>query len=110
MPALLSGSSHTHEKLRSSLLTWYDANHRVLPWRRTPHSRRTAPSPAGPHESEHPAPASLDTQQFAYHVWVSEIMLQQTQVRAPPVAFLQLYLRCCGQSVPRAGMQGHVWC
>ncbi|KAF5835367.1 hypothetical protein DUNSADRAFT_7494 [Dunaliella salina] len=79
-PPESSFSSAEIDKLRFSLLTWYDANHRVLPWRRTPHSRRTAPSPAGPHESEHPAPASLDTQQFAYHVWVSEIMLQQTQV------------------------------
>jgi len=37
------------------LLKWYDANRRVLPWR------------------EEPAP---------YHVWVSEIMLQQTRVEA----------------------------
>ena len=37
------------------LLTWYDANRRVLPWR------------------EEPAP---------YRVWVSEIMLQQTRVEA----------------------------
>lgn len=37
------------------LLTWYDANRRVLPWR------------------EHPTP---------YRVWVSEIMLQQTRVEA----------------------------
>lgn len=27
-----------------------------------------------------PAPADLTPQQFAYYVWVSEIMLQQTQV------------------------------
>lgn len=27
-----------------------------------------------------PAPADLSPQQFAYYVWVSEIMLQQTQV------------------------------
>lgn len=37
------------------LLTWYDTNRRVLPWR------------------EEPTP---------YHVWVSEIMLQQTRVEA----------------------------
>lgn len=37
---------------------------------------------AGPHEAAEPAPAALDAQAFAYHVWVSEIMLQQTQVRA----------------------------
>ena len=38
-----------------ALLTWYDANRRSLPWR------------------EDPAP---------YHVWLSEIMLQQTRVDA----------------------------
>lgn len=37
------------------LLAWYDANRRILPWR------------------EDPAP---------YHVWLSEIMLQQTRVEA----------------------------
>lgn len=37
------------------LLTWYDENRRILPWR------------------EDPTP---------YHVWVSEIMLQQTRVEA----------------------------
>lgn len=37
------------------LLTWYDSNRRILPWR------------------EEPTP---------YHVWVSEIMLQQTRVEA----------------------------
>ncbi|MBR1853628.1 MAG: A/G-specific adenine glycosylase [Lachnospiraceae bacterium] len=37
------------------LLMWYDANRRVLPWRGSPD---------------------------AYHVWVSEIMLQQTRVEA----------------------------
>lgn len=37
------------------LLHWYDYNHRILPWR------------------EEPTP---------YHVWVSEIMLQQTRVEA----------------------------
>ena len=39
----------------SALLSWYDGNRRVLPWR------------------EEPTP---------YHVWVSEIMLQQTRVEA----------------------------
>ena len=39
--------------LSSGLLVWFDANKRDLPWRR-----------------------SID----AYPVWVSEIMLQQTQV------------------------------
>jgi A/G-specific adenine glycosylase len=41
------------ESLRQSLISWYLANHRDLPWRKT-----TNP----------------------YHIWVSEVMLQQTQV------------------------------
>jgi A/G-specific adenine glycosylase len=42
-------------QLRSVLLRWYDSNRRDLPWRRTRDS---------------------------YHIWVSEIMLQQTRVAA----------------------------
>jgi A/G-specific adenine glycosylase len=42
-----------------ALLTWYDRHHRSLPWR------------AGPGETADP-----------YHVWLSEIMLQQTTVAA----------------------------
>ena len=41
--------------LTKDLLAWYDANRRILPWR------------------EDPTP---------YHVWLSEIMLQQTRVEA----------------------------
>lgn len=41
--------------LKNSLLKWYDTNRRILPWR------------------EEPTP---------YHVWLSEIMLQQTRVEA----------------------------
>ena len=43
------------KKIVQPLLTWYDANARILPWR------------------EHPEP---------YRVWISEIMLQQTRVEA----------------------------
>lgn len=42
-------------KIVDPLISWYDANRRILPWR------------------EDPRP---------YHVWVSEIMLQQTRVEA----------------------------
>ncbi|MBR4528947.1 MAG: A/G-specific adenine glycosylase [Lachnospiraceae bacterium] len=42
-------------KAVAALMKWYDGNRRVLPWR------------------EDPAP---------YHVWISEIMLQQTRVEA----------------------------
>jgi A/G-specific adenine glycosylase len=41
------------DKLRTSLLDWYDANRRDLPWRRT---------------------------RDPYAIWASEVMLQQTQV------------------------------
>ena len=43
------------EQIIQPLLTWYDTNHRILPWR----------------ESKDP-----------YHIWISEIMLQQTRVEA----------------------------
>ncbi|XP_078574253.1 adenine DNA glycosylase-like isoform X2 [Branchiostoma floridae x Branchiostoma japonicum] len=46
--------------LRSSLLSWYDINKRDLPWRRQL--------------------KNTDVNQRAYAVWVSEMMLQQTQV------------------------------
>ncbi|CAL1536028.1 unnamed protein product [Lymnaea stagnalis] len=47
------------KRLKMSLLSWYDLNKRNLPWRKI--------SSENPH-------------QRAYAVWVSEIMLQQTQV------------------------------
>lgn len=47
-----------------ALLTWYDANHRDLPWR---------VSPAAAARGVHADP---------YHVWLSEVMLQQTLVEA----------------------------
>ena len=43
------------ENITEPLLTWYEKNHRKLPWR----ERRDA-----------------------YEIWVSEIMLQQTRVEA----------------------------
>lgn len=48
-------ASYSLETIKKPLLKWYDINRRVLPWR------------------EDPTP---------YHVWVSEIMLQQTRVEA----------------------------
>lgn len=50
--------------LRSRLLDWYDSQARVLPWRVGPRGRA---------EGQRPDP---------YHVWLSEIMLQQTTVAA----------------------------
>ena len=46
----------------SELLEWYDRNRRILPWR------------------EDPTP---------YHVWISEIMLQQTRVEAGKAYYLR---------------------
>ncbi|XP_019460214.1 PREDICTED: adenine DNA glycosylase [Lupinus angustifolius] len=63
-----SFSSFTIEetlKLRVGLLNWYDHNHRELPWRKTFKEE----------EKEE------ELQKNAYGVWVSEIMLQQTQVQ-----------------------------
>ncbi|KAK1441415.1 hypothetical protein QVD17_07290 [Tagetes erecta] len=50
------------DDIRTSLLNWYDANQRDLPWRRINET----------HDE-------IDTK--AYAVWVSEIMLQQTRVQ-----------------------------
>ncbi len=47
-----------------TLLNWYDANARVMPWRVSPADRA---------EGERPDP---------YRVWLSEVMLQQTTVAA----------------------------
>ncbi|MEM8689295.1 MAG: A/G-specific adenine glycosylase [Pseudomonadota bacterium] len=54
--------------LSTDLLAWYDRHHRVLPWR--------AP-PGGPSRTD------------AYHVWLSEIMLQQTTVAAVKDYFIK---------------------
>ena len=50
-----TGASSVTDTPARRLLAWYDANRRILPWR------------------EDPSP---------YHVWLSEIMLQQTRVEA----------------------------
>ncbi len=54
------------EGFRTSLLKWYDRHRRVLPWRALPKQK------ADP-----------------YHVWLSEIMLQQTTVPAVVPYFLK---------------------
>ncbi|MBT9368759.1 A/G-specific adenine glycosylase [Rhizobium sp. CSW-27] len=51
-------------RLADQLLHWYDRHHRDLPWRVTPPARREG------HEAN------------PYHVWLSEVMLQQTTVQA----------------------------
>ena len=62
----------------AALLAWYDRHHRELPWRVSP-SARGRGSRADP-----------------YHVWLSEIMLQQTTVEAVKpyfVKFLEIWPR-----------------
>lgn len=54
-----------------SLLTWYDAHARDLPWRIGPEARRLGALPD------------------PYRVWLSEIMLQQTTVAAVRAYFLR---------------------
>jgi A/G-specific adenine glycosylase len=67
--------------MRAALLSWYDANHRVLPWRRNAHSRLPADAVAAAAAAgQLPAPADLPQERFIYYVWVCEIMSQQTQV------------------------------
>jgi A/G-specific adenine glycosylase len=73
-PPTLSISSLPHfTQIRSALLAWYDRSHRILPWRRNPHS-----SVAGSAEGGARLDAPLN--EFAYGVWVCEVMSQQTQL------------------------------
>lgn len=53
LEALVEEARSSRRALRSALLTWFDHTHRDLPWRRT---------------------------SDPYAIWVSEVMLQQTQV------------------------------
>lgn len=55
------------EGFRKNLLDWYDAHARILPWRSRPGMAAANP----------------------YHVWLSEIMLQQTTVQAVIPYFLK---------------------
>ncbi|CAD7703813.1 unnamed protein product [Ostreobium quekettii] len=66
-------SEEDRAQVRASLLSWYDGCHRQLPWRRNLHSKLEGTRGEA-------ASADLDPQAFAYMVWVSEVMLQQTQV------------------------------
>jgi A/G-specific adenine glycosylase len=56
---------------REHLLSWYLAHARDLPWRQQPGKQRAGKRHPGKKKHRNP-----------YHVWVSEIMLQQTRVAA----------------------------
>jgi A/G-specific adenine glycosylase len=53
-----------HQAFRQDILEWYGKQKRILPWRSIAESQ------------------DMDIQQKAYAVWLSEIMLQQTVVKA----------------------------
>jgi A/G-specific adenine glycosylase len=50
----------TQPQIRTALLAWYDEHHRVLPWRRNPHSKRGGKAAAGG------APLDAPQQKFMY--------------------------------------------
>ena len=66
--------------IAEALLAWYDRHHRELPWRVSPGERRAGRRPD------------------PYHVWLSEIMLQQTTVEA-----VKSYYRAFVQRWPTVG-------
>ncbi len=59
------------ESFHSNLLTWYDTNARKLPWRIEPELSKSGVLPD------------------PYHIWLSEVMLQQTTVAAVKEYFLK---------------------
>jgi len=61
-PVSSKSCHHLADRLPKKLLDWYDKNHRCLPWRIDPFMRQNGKIPN------------------PYHVWLSEIMLQQTTV------------------------------
>jgi A/G-specific adenine glycosylase len=74
MPLAAPTINRTGEKqaaIAPALLAWYDRHHRELPWRTPPGEIRRGRSPD------------------PYHVWLSEIMLQQTGVETVKPYFLK---------------------
>ncbi|TPP10232.1 A/G-specific adenine glycosylase [Rhizobium glycinendophyticum] len=58
-----------------TLLSWYDRHHRELPWRISPHASKQGVTPD------------------PYHIWMSEVMLQQTTVAAVKAYFAKFIER-----------------
>ena len=74
-------SAEEIDGVRKALLSWYDENHRVLPWRRNPKSKLSEIQVKSYEEQGlRPAPLDLPDNDFIYYVWVCEIMSQQTQI------------------------------
>lgn len=68
---LVSGGNESGGNIAETLLAWYDQNARTLPWRAAPGANLANP----------------------YHVWLSEIMLQQTTVAAVKPYFAKFTAR-----------------
>ena len=68
---------------RAALLSWYDEHHRVLPWRHNSHSKRQTSAGVVSASWATGCEGGLSKADWAYGVWVSEVMLQQTQVTSP---------------------------
>lgn len=74
-PMKTSPAPTTGRTLAQELLDWYDRHHRDLPWRISPPmaARGVRPQP--------------------YHIWLSEVMLQQTTVQAVKAYFAKFVTR-----------------
>ncbi len=70
-----SASTHADAALSAELIHWYERHHRRLPWRVGPHERRRGVRPD------------------PYRVWLSEVMLQQTTVKAVAPYFVRFIER-----------------
>ena len=70
MRQMMTQTQHTPPSA-APLLAWYDRHHRDLPWRVSP------------------AMAARGVRPDPYHIWLSEVMLQQTTVAAVKAYFLK---------------------
>ena len=64
MKAAANGAGLTPGEMAGLILAWYDRHHREMPWRVAPAARAAGVRPD------------------PYHIWLSEVMLQQTTVAA----------------------------
>ena len=66
---------HKTKPRAGALLSWYDRHHRELPWRISPAAAKGGATPD------------------PYHIWMSEVMLQQTTVAAVKAYFAKFISR-----------------
>jgi len=72
--------SQAPENLAALILDWYDSHHRAMPWRMPPPVLK-------------PPVLKPDVRPDPYHVWLSEVMLQQTTVAAVERYFIAFSTR-----------------